>query len=119
VSTVAPPTTTTVRAAPSAKQAPARVSAGHAQQAAPEDRSTKSDPVQQMQADKEMRAQRMSQSLDRSQLNYSFDKPSSTLSVKVVNKQSGEFVRQIDFHGFQAMEFSTHGYKGRYVDNAA
>jgi hypothetical protein len=41
------------------------------------------------------------------------------LSIKVVNKQSGEFIRQIDFQGFQAMEFSTHGYKGRYVDNAA
>jgi hypothetical protein len=57
--------------------------------------------------------------LDKSQLNYSFDKQSSTLSIKVVNKQSGEFIRQIDFSGFQAMEFSTHGYKGRYVDNAA
>ena len=92
---------------------------GAAPQAPAEAPVKKVDPVQQMQADKEVRVQRLNQSLDRSQLNYSFDKQSSTLSVKVVNKQSGEFIRQIEFQGFQAMEFSTHGYKGRYVDNAA
>ena len=118
MSTISSPTATP-NPVPAAKQAPARVSVGHAQQGAAEVSTKKFDLVQQVQADKEMRAQRMSQSLDRSQLSYSFDKQSSTLSVKVVNKQSGEFVRQIDFQGFQAMEFSTHGYKGRYVDNAA
>ena len=92
---------------------------GAAPQAPAEAPVKKVDPVQQMQADQEVRVQRLNQSLDRSQLNYSFDKQSSTLSVKVVNKQSGEFIRQIDFQGFQAMEFSSHGYKGRYVDNAA
>ncbi len=106
-------------AVPAAKPAPAKVSAGKAPQAAPEAPAKKVDPVQQMQADKEVRVQRLNQSLDKSQLNYSFDKQSSTLSIKVVNKQSGEFIRQLDFQGFQAMEFSTHGYKGRYVDNAA
>ncbi len=106
-------------AVPAAKPAPAKVSVGKAPQAAPEAPAKKVDPVQQIQADKEVRVQRLNQSLDKSQLNYSFDKQSSTLSVKVVNKQSGEFIRQLDFQGFQAMEFSTHGYKGRYVDNAA
>ena len=106
-------------AVPAVKPAPVKVSAGQAPQAAPEAPAKKVDPVQQMQVDKEVRVQRLNQSLDRSQLNYSFDKQSSTLSVKVVNKQSGEFIRQIDFQGFQAMEFSSHGYKGRYVDNAA
>jgi len=106
-------------AVPAAKPAPAKVSAGKAPQAAPEAPAKKVDPVQQMQADKQALIQRLNQSLDKSQLNYSFDKQSSTLSIKVVNKQSGEFIRQIDFSGFQAMEFSTHGYKGRYVDNAA
>ncbi len=77
------------------------------------------DVAAEIQADKEVRVQRLNQSMDKSQLNYSFDKQSSTLSVKVVNKQSGEFIRQIDFRGFQAMEYSSHGYKGRYVDNAA
>jgi uncharacterized FlaG/YvyC family protein len=104
---------------PAVKPTPARVSAGKAPQATPEAPVKKVDPIQQMQADKEVRVQRLNQSLDKSQLNYSFDKQSSTLSIKVVNKQSGEFIRQIDFQGFQAMEFSTHGYKGRYVDNAA
>lgn len=107
------------QAVPAIKQAPAKVSVGNAQQASAEPAVKKVDPVQQLQADKEVRVQRLNQSLDRSQLNYSFDKRSSTLSVKVVNKQSGEFIREIDFHGFQAMAFSTHGYKGRYVDNAA
>ena len=60
----------------------------------------------------------MNQSLDKSQLNYSFDKQSSSLSVKVVNKQSGQFIRQIDYKGFQAMAFISHGYKGRMVDSS-
>ena len=116
--TIASPTAQ-VNAVPAAKPAPVKVSVGKAPQAAPETPVKKVDPVQQMQADKEVRVQRLNQSLDKSQLNYSFDKQSSTLSIKVVNKQSGEFIRQIDFSGFQAMEFSTPGYKGRYVDNAA
>ncbi len=118
MSTIASPIAN-AKPVPAAKQAPVRVSAGLAPQAPAEAKTKKVDPVQQMQADKEVRVQRFQQSLDRSQLNYSFDKQSSTLSVKVVNKQSGEFIRQIDFQGFHAMEFSTHGYKGRYVDNAA
>ena len=118
MSTIASPTANP-NPVPAAKQAPARVSVGNAQQGAAEAPTKKFDLVQQIQADKEVRVQRLNQSLDRSQLNYSFDKQSSTLSVKVVNKQSGEFVREIDFHGYQAMEFSSHGYKGRYVDNAA
>lgn len=92
---------------------------GKAQPVAPEASTKKVDAVQQMQADKDARLQRLSQSLDTSQLNYSFDKQSSTLSVKVVNKQSGEFIRQLDFQGFEAMEVGTHGDKGRHVDHAA
>ena len=116
--TIASPTAQ-VHAVSAAKPAPAKVSAGKTPQAPAEASAPKIDPVQQIQADKEARVQRLNQSLDRSQLNYSFDKQSSTLSIKVVNKQSGEFIRQIAFQGFNAMEFSTHGYKGRYVDNAA
>ena len=87
---------------------------------APKDAPTKKvDVTAEIQADKEVRAQRLTQALDKSQLNYSFDRRSSTLSVKVVNKQSGQFIRQIDFHGFHAMTFSSHGYKGQYVDNTA
>ena len=107
-----------VNAAPAIKPAPAKVSVGQAP-AAQAEPVQKADPVQQIQADKQVRVQRLNQALDKSQLDYSFDKTSSKLSVKVVNKQSGEFIRQIDFQGFNAMAFLSHGYKGRYVDNAA
>jgi uncharacterized FlaG/YvyC family protein len=99
--------------------APVKPSVTKAQPASAEVQVKKVDVTAEIQADKEVRVQRLNQSMDKSQLNYSFDKQSSTLSVKVVNKQSGEFIRQIDFRGFQAMEYSSHGYKGRYVDNAA
>jgi uncharacterized FlaG/YvyC family protein len=79
----------------------------------------KVDVTAEVQADKEVRVQRLNQSLDKSQLNYSFDKQSSTLSLRVVNKHSGDFIRQLDFKGFQAMEFTTHGYKGHVVDHTA
>jgi uncharacterized FlaG/YvyC family protein len=99
--------------------APVKASALKAQQAPVEVQAKKVDPAAEMQADKAVRAQRQAQAQDQSQLNYSFDKQSSTLSVKVVNQQSGQFIRQLDFKGFHAMEFSTHGYKGHVVDNAA
>lgn len=115
MNTIAPP----VHTLPTVAAAPVKPSVSKALQAPAEVQAKKMDVTAEVQADKEVRAQRMNQSLDRSQLNYSFDKQSSTLSVKVVNKQSGDFIRQIDFKGFQAMEFSTHGYKGRVVDHAA
>jgi FlaG protein len=118
VSTIASPIAQ-VNAAPAIKPAPAKVSVGKAPPAQAEAPVQKADPIQQIQADKEVRVQRLNQALDKSQLNYSFDKTSNKLSVKVVNKQSGEFIRQIDFQGFNAMAFLSHGYKGRYVDNAA
>ena len=96
--------------------APVKASASKAQQTPAEAQAKKVDPAAEMQADKELRAQRQAQAQDQSQLNYSFDKQSSTLSVKVVNQQSGQFIRQLDFKGFHAMEFSTHGYKGKVVD---
>ena len=99
--------------------APVKPSVSKAQQAPAEVQAKKVDVAAEIQADKEVLAQRLNQSLDRSQLNYSFDKQSSTLSVKVVNKQSGDFIRQIDFKGFHAMAFTSHGYKGRVIDNAA
>jgi len=96
--------------------APVKAGASKAQQTPAEVQAKKVDPAVQMQADKELRVQRQAQAQDQSQLNYSFDKQSSTLSVKVVNQQSGQFIRQLDFKGFHAMEFSTHGYKGKVVD---
>jgi len=115
VNPITPPVHTPVSLA----AAPVKPSVTKAQPASAEVQVKKVDVAAEIQADKEVRVQRLNQSMDKSQLNYSFDKQSSTLSVKVVNKQSGEFIRQIDFRGFQAMEYSSHGYKGRYVDNAA
>ena len=115
VNTVAP----TAHALPLVAAAPVKPNVSKALQAPAEVQAKNVDMAVEIQADKEVRVQRLNQSLDRSQLNYSFDKPSSTLSVKVVNKQSGEFIRQLDFKGFQAMAYSTHGYKGHLVDNAA
>ena len=111
--------TPSVQTLPTLAAAPVKPSVSKAPLAPAELQAKKVDATAEVQADKEVRVQRMNQSLDKSQLNYSFDKQSSTLSVKVVNKQSGDFIRQLDFKGFHAMEFSTHGYKGRVVDNAA
>jgi uncharacterized FlaG/YvyC family protein len=99
--------------------APAKTSTSKALQAQKDAPAKKVDVSADIHADKELRAQRLSQALDKSQLNYSFDKRSRTLSVKVVHKQSGEFIRQIDFHDFLAMTFSSHGYKGQHIDNQA
>jgi uncharacterized FlaG/YvyC family protein len=115
VNTITPSTHTL----PTLAAAPVKPSVSKAPQAPAEVQAKKMDVTAEIQADKEVRVQRLNQSLDRSELNYSFDKQSSTLSVSVVNKQSGDFIRRLDFKGFHAMEFSTHGYKGRIVDNAA
>ena len=58
------------------------------------------------------------QAQDKSQLNYAYQKATSTLSVQVVNKQTGAFIREIEFKGFHALTFSSHGYKGNYVDQS-
>ncbi len=79
----------------------------------------KVDPVGDAQANKEVRALRMNQALDQSQLNYAYDRKSGTLSVSVSDKQTGQFVRQINYPGFQAMAYESHGYKGRWVDHDA
>lgn len=115
MNTITPPTHTL----PTLAAAPVKPSVSKAPQAPAEVQAKKVDVTAEIQADKEVRVQRLNQSLDKSQLNYSFDKQSSTLSVSVVNKQSGDFIRRLDFKDFHAMEFSTHGYKGRVVDNAA
>ena len=115
MNTITPP----VHTLPTLAAAPVKQSVSKAPQAPAEVQAKKVDVSAEIQADKEVRAQRQAQAQDRSQLNIAYDKQSSTLSVKVVNKQSGEFIRQLDFKGFHAMEFSTHGYKGRVVDNAA
>ena len=111
--------TAPVHTLPTVASAPVKPSVSKAPQAPAEVQAKKVDLTAEVQADKEVRVQRLNQSLDKSQLNYSFDKQSSTLSLRVVNKQSGDFIRQLDFKGFQAMEFTTHGYKGRVVDHTA
>ncbi len=111
--------TAPIHALPTVAAAPVKPSMSKVPQAPAEVQAKKVDVAADLQANKEALAQRLNQSLDKSQLDYSFDKASSTLSVKVVSQPSGEFIRQIDFKGFQAMAFSSHGYKGRVVDHAA
>ena len=79
----------------------------------------KVDLAGEAQAIKEVRVLRQNQALEKSQLNYAFDKKSGTLSVAVTNQQTGEFVRQIEYPGFQAMAYESHGYKGRLIDDQA
>jgi uncharacterized FlaG/YvyC family protein len=107
-----------VHTLPTLAAAPVKASMSKTPEVTAEVQPKKVDVTAEMQADKEVRVQRLNQSLDKSQLNYSFDKESSTLSVSVVNQQSGDSIRRLDFKGFHAMEFLSHGYKGRVVDNA-
>ena len=79
----------------------------------------KVDPAGDAQAIKEVRVLRLNQALEKSQLNYAYDKKSGTLSVAVTDKQTGQFIRQIDYPGFQAMAYESHGYKGRLIDDQA
>ena len=79
----------------------------------------KADPVEQLQSAQSVRAERQVQAQDKSQLNYAYQKATNTLSVKVINKQTGAFIREIEFKGFDAMTFNSHGYKGNYVDRSA
>lgn len=76
-------------------------------------------PLDQLQSAQSVRAESRIQAQDKSQLNYSYQKTNSTLSVQVINKQTGAFIRQIEFKGFQAFAYSSHGYKGNYVDQSA
>ena len=79
----------------------------------------KVDPVGDAQANKEVRVLRQNQALDKSQLNYAYDKKSGTLSVAVTDQQTGQVVRQIEYPSFKAMAYESHGYKGRLIDNQA
>ena len=74
-------------------------------------------PLDQLQSAQSVRAESRIQAQDKSQLSY--QKTNSTLSVQVINKQTGAFIRQIEFKGFQAFAYSSHGYKGNYVDQSA
>ncbi len=88
--------------------------------AASSDTPTKKvDPVAQLQADRAVRVERQLQAENKSQLNISYDKYASTLSVRVVNQPSGQFVRQINYIGYHAMLFTSHGLKGTYIDASA
>lgn len=79
----------------------------------------KTAPLEQLRSAQASRAERQVQAQDKSQLNYAYQKATSTLSVKVVNKQTGAFIREIEFKGFHAMTYNSHGYKGNYIDQTA
>jgi hypothetical protein len=79
----------------------------------------KVEPVEQLQLTQSVRTEGQIQAQDKSQLNYAYQKATSTLSVQVVNKQTGAFIREIEFKGFNAMTYNSHGYKGNFVDQSA
>lgn len=116
--TVATPSTSqSIVASPSKVASPAKapLNISQNQQAS----AQKKDLVAELQAAQDLRAQRFMQAQNKSQLNISFDKNSSTLTVKVVNQQSGQFIREINYHGYHAMRFTSHGLKGTYIDATA
>ena len=104
-------------ASPSKVASPKQVSPKAA--ALNDSQAKKIDLIAELQADRDVRVQRQMQAQNKSQLNISFDKYSSTLSVKIVNQQSGQFIRQINYTGYHAMRFTSHGLKGTYIDASA
>ena len=60
-------------------------------------------------------AARAKQAADVNALDISYSKKEALLSVKVKAQQTGELVRELKFHDYKAMAYTSHGYKGGYV----
>jgi hypothetical protein len=52
-------------------------------------------------------------------LDISYNKKEALLSVKVEQQQTGQLIRELQFKDYKAMAYSSHGYKGAYVDLTA
>ena len=77
------------------------------------------DLLAQMQAIEAQIAARAQQASDVNALDISYSKKQALLSVKVKEQQTGDLVRELQFKDYKAMAYSTHGYKGAYVDVSA
>jgi len=61
-------------------------------------------------------AERTRQAGDVQALNFNYSKSDAALTVKVMQAQTGEQVRELVFRDYQAMALSNRGQKGRNVD---
>lgn len=62
---------------------------------------------------------RAEQAANVNRLDISYQKKEALLSVKVQEQQTGDLVRELQFKDYKALAYSTHGYKGAYVDTKA
>lgn len=62
---------------------------------------------------------RIEQANDVNTLDISYSKKAALLSVKVMQEQTGDLVRELQYKDFKAMGFSAQGRKGAYVDVSA
>jgi hypothetical protein len=79
----------------------------------------KPDLLAELKAQEVQLAQRAKQAADVSSLDITYNKQEAVLSVKVKNELSGNLVRELHYKDYKAMAYTSHGYKGSYVDLAA
>jgi uncharacterized FlaG/YvyC family protein len=76
----------------------------------------RTDLVAELKAIEVQIAQRTQQARDVNMLDISYSKQAAMLSVKVKEEQTGDLVRELKYKDYKAMAYSSHGYKGAYVD---
>ena len=77
------------------------------------------DMLAQIKAIEAQLAARAQQAADVNALNISYNKQEALLSVKVKEQQTGELIRELKFKDYKAMAYTSHGYKGTYLDITA
>ena len=81
--------------------------------------AAKPDMLAQMKAIEAQIAARAEQAADVNRLNISYNKNEALLSVKVLEQQTGDLIRELKFKDYKAMAYGPHGYKGAYIDVVA
>lgn len=79
----------------------------------------KPDMLAQIKAIEAQIAARAEQAANLNALDISYNKKEALLSVKVQEQQTGELIRELKFKDYQAMAYTSHGYKGAMVDITA
>lgn len=93
--------------------------AGKTQDARQIKQADQPDMLAQLKAIEAQLAARAQQAADVSALNISYNKQDRLLSVKVQEQQTGELIRELKFRDYKAMAYTSHGYKGTYLDITA
>ena len=78
--------------------------------------AAKPDMLAQMKAIEAQIAARAEQAADVNRLNISYNKNEALLSVKVLEQQTGDLIRELKFKDYKAMAYARHGFKGDHVD---